>query len=99
MTVLIVLLGVAAVTWLYRVSFTALFADDRLPTAIRSRMDAVGPAAFAALLATHVAGVETGQRSGVVLAVLAAVVAAHLTRSHLVAVLAAAGTWWVLAAW
>lgn len=43
--------AVAAVSWLYRVSFTALLTGDRLPAAVRARMDSVSPAAFAAAAA------------------------------------------------
>ena len=96
MTVLLTLLAVAAISWAYRVSFTAVLPSDRLPAALRRRMDAVGPAAFAALLATHVAGAAPGEVPVLLVAVVAAGVAAHLTRSHVAAVVAAAGAWWAL---
>ncbi len=98
MTVLLTLLAVAVISWAYRVSFTAVLPSDRLPAVLRRRMDAVGPAAFAALLATHVAGAAPGEVPDLVVAVLAAGVAARLTGSHVAAVLAAAGAWWALAA-
>lgn len=98
MTVLLALLAVAAVSWFYRVSFTALLTGDRLPAAARSRMDAVAPAAFAALLVAHVAGAERAEALGLLAAVVAAAVAAHLARSHLAAVVAAAVAWWLVAA-
>jgi len=97
MTAFVALLAVAAVSWLYRVSFTAVLAEDRLPTGVRARMDAVGPAAFAALLATHVAGTPSGELPGVLAAVLAAAVAARRTGSHVWAVLAAASAWSLVA--
>lgn len=97
MTAFVALLVVAAVSWLYRVSFTAVLAEDRLPAGLRARMDAVGPAAFAALLATHVAGTPTGELPAVLVAIAAAAVAARLTHSHVWAVLAAAGAWSLVA--
>lgn len=97
MTVLLTLLAVALVSWLYRVSFTAILPPDRLPTGLRSRMDAVAPAAFAGLLAGHLAGAGTAELPALAVAVVAAGVAAHLTASHLAAVAAAAAAWWVVA--
>lgn len=99
MTAFATLLAVAAVSWLYRVSFTAVLTGDRLPAAVRARMDAVSPAAFAALLAIHVAGAPPAEVPTLLVAVAAAAVAARITRSHVAAVLAAAAAWWVLAVW
>ncbi len=96
MTVLLTLLAVAVVSWAYRVSFTAVLPPERLPAGLRSRMDAVGPAAFAALLAGHVAGAAPAEVPVLLAAVAAAAVAARLTASHLAAIVAAAGAWWLL---
>jgi branched-subunit amino acid transport protein len=97
MTAFVALLAVAVVSWLYRISFTAVLAEDRLPTGLRARMDAVGPAAFAALLATHVAGTDPAELPAVLAGIAAAAVASRLTPNHLVAVLAAAAAWALVA--
>lgn len=97
MTVLLTLLAVAGISWAYRVSFTAVLPPDRLPSVLRTRMDAVAPAAFAALLASHVASAPSAELPTLVVAVVAAGIAARITSSHVVAVLAAAGAWVVLA--
>lgn len=99
MTVLLSLLALAAISWLYRVSFTALVAGDRLPPGLRARMDAVSPAAFAALLVTQVAGTPAADAPPVVAAVLAAAVTAWRTGSHVAAIVVAGGTWWLLSLW
>ena len=97
MTVLLSLLAVAAISWAYRVSFTAVLPPDRLPSGLRARMDAVAPAAFAALIAGHVAGTPTAELPSLLVAVAAAGVAARLTSSHVAAVLAAAAAWGLMA--
>lgn len=97
MTVLLALLAVAAVSWLFRISFTALLTGDRLPPSVRSRLDAVSPAAFAALLAAHLADTPAVELPAVAVAVVVAGIVAWRTRSHLAAVLAAGGAWGVLA--
>jgi branched-subunit amino acid transport protein len=94
--VLVSLLVVAAVSWVFRISFTALFTGDRLPAALRQRMDAVGPAAFAALVVTHVAGTSTAALAPVLVALVAAGLVARRTGSHLAAVVVAAGAWWLV---
>lgn len=99
MTVLIALLVLAGISWLYRVSFTALVAGDRLPAGLRARMDAVSPAAFAALLATHVAGTSAADAPAIVAAVLAAAATAWRTGSHVAAIVVAGGTWWLVSLW
>lgn len=96
MTVLATLLLLAAFTWLFRVSFTAVFDGDHLPAAVRARMDAVGPAAFAALLATKLAAVPVAAVLPSLAAVAAAGVVASRTRNHLYAVAAAVATFRVL---
>lgn len=99
MTVLFALLALAAISWLYRVSFTALIAGDRLPTGLRARMDAVSPAAFAALVATQVTGTPAAEAPAIVAAVLAAAVTAWRTGSHVAAIVVAGGTWWLVSLW
>ena len=96
MTALLALLAVAAISWAYRVSFTAVLPPERLPAALRTRMDAVAPAAFAALVASHVAGAPAAELPTLLVAVVAAGIAARVTSSHLVAVLAAAAAWTAL---
>ena len=93
MTALIALLALAAVSWLYRVMFTAVVDGDRLPAGLRARMDAVGPAAFAALVASKVAGTPTGELLPVVAAIVAAGVTARRTGNHLAAMVAAVVAW------
>lgn len=50
------LLAVGLASLGFRLAFTVLADADRLPAFVRSRLDVVGPATFAALLATTVAG-------------------------------------------
>lgn len=50
----IVLVG--AVSLAFRLSFTVLADPDRLPSALRARLDVVGPATFGALIAGSLAG-------------------------------------------
>ena len=50
----IVLVGL--VSLVLRLSFTVLADPARLPAAVRGRLDVVGPATFAALIATSLAG-------------------------------------------
>lgn len=93
MTVMLTLLAVATVTWGFRITFTALVAADRLPASVRSRMDAVGAAAFAALLATQLSETSRAALPAMVGALAAAAVAARLTKNHLAAVAVGAATW------
>ncbi len=93
MTVMLTLLVLGVVTWGFRITFTALVPADRLPTAVRSRMDAVGTAAFAALVATELAGTSRVALPAAAAAVVAAAIAAQRTGSHLAAVGAAAVVW------
>lgn len=99
MTVLVALLALAGISWLYRVSFTALIAGDRLPAGLRARVDAVSPAAFAALLATQVTGTSAANAPAIVAAVMAAAVTAWRTGSHVAAIVVASGTWWLVSLW
>lgn len=99
MTVLLTLLAVAAASWVFRIAFTALVAVDRLPTAVRVRMDVVGAAAFAALLTTELAGTSRARLPVMLLAVVAAAIAKRLTRNHLAAVAAAAVAWTLMSVW
>jgi branched-subunit amino acid transport protein len=93
MTVFLSLLALAAITWLFRITFITLVPADRLPAAVRARMDAVGPAAFAALLATEVAGTSPADLAPLLVAGAAAALAAWRTHNHLLAVLAAVAAW------
>ncbi len=93
MDVLLALVCVALVSWVFRVTFTGLLAGDRLPDAVRVRLDVAGPAAFAALVATDLAGEPAPLLLPMALALLAAGVTARLTRSHVAAVAVAAGAW------
>lgn len=93
MTVVITLLAVALGSWVYRVSFAALFTADRLPPAVSARTDAVPPAAFAALITCHLVGTETGSLVATSAALVAAGLTAWITRSHLATIVAAAGAW------
>lgn len=99
MTVLLALLTLAVISWLFRVSFTALVSGDRLPPGVRARMDAVSPAAFAALLATQVTGTSAADTPAIIAAVLAAAVTAWRTGSHVAAIAVAGGTWWLVSLW
>lgn len=96
MNAFIALLVVAAISWAMRISFTAVFAGDRLPEWVRTRLDAVGPAAFAALLASHVASGHASAVPSTVVALVVAGVVARVTRSHLAAVVGAALAWWLM---
>ena len=98
MTTLLALLGVAAITWGYRVTFTAVVGADRLPARLRSRMDAVGPAAFSALVMTELATAEAAAIPAFVLALLAAGAAAWKSRSLLVSVGLAIGVFGLVTA-
>lgn len=99
MIVLLTLLGLGVVTWAFRITFTALVPADRLPARARSRMDAVGTAAFAALLATEVSGTSPAALPVTVAAIVAAAIAARLTGSHVAAVGAAAAAWALVSMW
>lgn len=99
MIVFLTLVAVAAVTWLFRVSFTAIVSANRLPAAVRARMDAVSPAAFAALLATEIAGAGPGTLGPMLLAVAAAALAARRTGNHVVAIGAAVAAWSLASLW
>lgn len=96
MSAFIALVAVAALSWAMRISFTAVFEGDRLPESVRSRLDAVGPAAFAALLAGHVAGGDASALPTTVVALVVAGVLARITGSHLAAVVGAALAWWLM---
>lgn len=98
MTVLLTLLAVATVTWGFRITFTALVAADRLPASVRSRMDAVGAAAFAALLATEVSATSRAGLPAMAGALVAGAVAARLTSNHLAAVAVGAAAWALISA-
>lgn len=98
MTALLVLLVLGAVTWGYRVAFTAALGAERLPEVLRRRSDVVGPAAFAALVAGHVAATPASEVPAMLVAVGAAAVAAHRTGNHLLALVAAVVAWLVVAA-
>ncbi len=95
MAVLLALLAVALVSWVYRIAFTGLVPGDRLPAAVRLRLDVVGPSAFAALVVTDLAGQPSSLLVPAVIAVVAAGVSARLTGSHVAAVGFAALAWWV----
>lgn len=99
MMVLLTLLGLGVVTWAFRITFTALVPAERLPAGVRSRMDAVGTAAFAALLATEVSGTSPIALPATAAAVVAAAIAARFTGSHLAAVAAAAAAWALVSMW
>jgi branched-subunit amino acid transport protein len=49
------LLAGVAVTYVMRIAFITLVPADRLPERVRDAMDDVGPAAMAAIIATHLA--------------------------------------------
>lgn len=98
MTAFIALVLVAIITWLYRISFTALLDGQRLPAAVRQRMDAVAPAAFAALVAARITGTAPGDVLPIAAACLAAGLVAWRGASHVAAVGAAAAAWWLCAA-
>lgn len=97
MTVLIALIVLGIVTWVFRVMFTAAVPADRLPEAVRSRMDVVGTAAFAALLAADLAGTSADVVTETVVAVAAAAIATRLSGSHVVAIGAAVAAWLLVA--
>lgn len=99
MNVFLTLLGVAAISWTFRIMFTALVPAERLPAVVRSRMDAVGPAVFAALLATELAGTSHVAMPTTIVSLGAAAVAARLTGNHLAAIGAAAAAWMVMSLW
>lgn len=99
MTVWLALLAVAVASWLFRVSFVALVTGDRLPSQVSERLDAVGPAAFAALVVTDVLGEPGPALPGAVVALVAAGITARLTGSHLAAVVVAALAWWLVPPW
>lgn len=99
MIALVALLGVAVISWLYRISFTALASETRLPPGLRARMDAISPAAFATLIATDVAGTPTTAIPGAVIALFVAGVVAWRTHNHLIAVLSAVVAWTVVSLW
>lgn len=98
MTGLLALLAVALVTWAYRVMFTAAVDGDRLPAAVRARMDAVGPAAFAALIATKVVGTPSGSLVPMVAALVAAGFVTRRTGNHVLAIGVAVAVWLAAAA-
>ena len=96
MSVFLALVAVAAVSWMFRVSFTAVMSEEQLPNAIRSRMDVIGPATFAALLAADLSDTSTGAALPTIAAMAAAVVVAWRTRNHGKAVLAAGAAWYLI---
>ncbi|WP_238442983.1 AzlD domain-containing protein [Salsipaludibacter albus] len=98
MDVLVALLAVALVSWVYRVAFTGLLGGDRLPASVRGRLDVVGPAAFAALVVTDLAGQPAPLLLPMGAAVVAAAITARLTGSHVAAVVVAGLAWWACSA-
>lgn len=88
MHVLTVLL-VGVVSLAFRLSFTVLADPDRLPAALRDRLDVVGPATFGALIAGSLAGsVGTPQLVPAVVGLVAAGLVARTSSLLLVPVLA-----------
>lgn len=95
MSVFLTLIAVAAVSWLFRISFTAVMSEEKLPDSIRSRMDVIGPATFAALLAADLSDTPAGAALPTLAAMVAAVLVAWRTRNHGKAVLAAGVAWYL----
>jgi branched-subunit amino acid transport protein len=60
MTAIIALAGLAAATWLLRVTFVTLLSPADLPPAVRAGLDYIGPAVTAGLIVMLVAGGEGG---------------------------------------
>lgn len=96
MTVFLSLIAVAGVSWLFRISFTAVMSEEQLPDAIRSRMDVIGPATFAALLAADLSNTSAGAALPTIAAMAAAVVVAWRTQNHGKAVIAAGVAWYLV---
>jgi branched-subunit amino acid transport protein len=79
---------VGAVSLAFRLSFTVLADPERLPAALRDRLDVVGPATFGALIAGSLAGaVGTPQLVPAVVGLSAAGLAATRTSQLLAPVL------------
>jgi branched-subunit amino acid transport protein len=76
-TALTTLALLGAVSWLYRLSFTALIDDGRLPEDLRARLDVVGPAALAAVVVSGLVNAPGETRPALTVAVLAGGVAAR----------------------
>jgi branched-subunit amino acid transport protein len=55
MTAMLVLLAVAAGSWVLRVTFVTVVDVDTLPSLVREALDYVGPAVLAALIVTTLA--------------------------------------------
>lgn len=95
MTVPIVLLLAAVVTWLLRVSFIAVVPAARLPDRVHAALDDVAPAVMAAIVVTHLVhgeGLGGIVPSDLAAAAIAAVVAwrtRHLAATVLAGVAAA----------
>jgi branched-subunit amino acid transport protein len=91
-TPLFALGAVAAMSWLFRVTFSGFVSPEHLPSAISDRLDALAPAAFAALVTAHVVGTPSHARVTTVVAMAAAAVVARLTGGYALPVLAAIAT-------
>ncbi len=75
------LLAGVAVTYVLRITFIALVPADRLPRGIRDALDDVGPAAMAAILATHLAHGGTPPSPPTLVGVAVAAAVAWRTRN------------------
>ncbi len=100
MTATLALLVGALATYVLRVSFIALVPADRLPARVRLALDDVGPAAMAAIVATHLAhrSGPAGLWSPSLVAAFVAALVAWRTRSLGATVLVGIGAMAVLQA-
>lgn len=96
MSVFLTLIAVAVVSWLFRISFTAVMSEEQLPDSVRSRMDVIGPATFAALLAADLSDTSAPAGLPTLAAMAAAVAVAWRTHNHGKAVLAAGAVWYLV---
>jgi branched-subunit amino acid transport protein len=90
MTAVIAMVALAAVCWLFRVTFVVLVPAERLPARVREALGHLAPAVLAAMVAVEADAASRGDGPAIAALVLGSVlvigVVVHRTRSLVLAI-------------